>query len=42
MIDTNTISIDEITARDIMRYYKIDNHDEFVRFIKSMGVEHYD
>jgi hypothetical protein len=40
-INTGALSIDEPTAREIMGYYRI-NHDEFVRYIKSLGIEHND
>jgi hypothetical protein len=42
MIEVRSASIDEKATKDIMSYYKIDNHDEFVRYIKSLGIEHND
>jgi hypothetical protein len=39
---TIPISIDEPTAESIMNYYGIDNHDELVRYVKSLGIEHND
>ena len=36
-----TISIDEPTAKEMMGYYNI-NHDEFVKYVKSLGIEHND
>jgi len=35
-------SIDEPTVRGIMGYYKIKNHDELARYIKSLGIVHND
>jgi hypothetical protein len=40
-IKTGSISIDEPTTREIMDYYSI-NHDELVRYIKGLGIEHND
>jgi hypothetical protein len=40
-ITTNQISIDEPTAKEMMGYYKI-NHNEFVKYIKGLGIEHND
>ena len=38
-IKTGPITIDEPTAREkmmMMGYYKIENHDKFVKYIKSL------
>jgi len=35
-IKTGPISIDEPTAREMMGYYKIENPDKFVKYIKSL------
>jgi hypothetical protein len=38
-IKTGPITIDEPTAREkmmMMAYYKIENHDKFVKYIKSL------
>jgi hypothetical protein len=35
-IRTGPISIDEPTARELMSYYKIESHDKFVKYIKSL------
>ena len=39
-IKTDPITIDEPTAREkmmmMMGYYKIENHDKFVKYIKSL------
>lgn len=36
-IKTGPITIDEPTAREMMMgYYKIENHDKFVKYIKSL------
>ena len=40
-VKTGTASIDEPTAREMMGYYRI-NHDAFVNYIKSLGIEHND
>ena len=41
-VKTGQISIDEPTTREIMSYYRIDNHDELVRYIRHFGIEHSD
>ncbi|AIC16669.1 hypothetical protein [Nitrososphaera viennensis] len=41
-IKISSISIDEPTIRKVMGYYRIENHDEFARYIKSLGIEHND
>ncbi len=41
-IKTGSISIDEPAAKEIMGYYRIKDHDEFVKYIKSLGIEHND
>ena len=38
---TGPMSIAEPTAREMMGYYNI-NHDTFVKYVKSLGIEHYD
>jgi len=40
-IRASQISIDEPATREIMRYYGID-HDELVRYIRHLGIEHDD
>lgn len=40
-IKKGPISIDEPTAKEMMDYYGI-NHDEFVKYLKSMGIDHND
>jgi|GEM_PF-3530010 hypothetical protein len=40
-VKTGTANIDEPTARDMMGYYRI-NHDAFVNYVKSLGIEHND
>lgn len=35
-------SIDEPTLREIMGYFKIGDHDELARYIKSLGIVHND
>ena len=36
------ISIDEPTIKEIISYYRINNHDELVRYIRHLGIEHND
>ena len=36
------IRIDEPTTRAIMSHYKIDSHDELVRYIRRLGIKHDD
>ena len=36
------VSIDEPTTMGIMSYYRIDDHDELVRYIRRLGIEHND
>lgn len=38
---TDTINIDEPTAREMMGYYGID-HEAFAKYVKSLGIEHND
>jgi hypothetical protein len=38
---TGTLGIDEPTAREMMGYYKI-SHDEFVKYVKNLGIDHED
>lgn len=38
---TSTLSIDEPTAIEMMGYYKI-SHDEFVKYVESLGIGHDD
>jgi hypothetical protein len=33
---------DDETLEKMKRYYKIDNHDELLRFIKTHGLKNYD
>lgn len=40
-IRTGPLSIDEPTAKEMMGYYRID-HDEFVKYVKSLRIEHSD
>ncbi|HEX2014770.1 MAG TPA: hypothetical protein VLA68_06045 [Nitrososphaera sp.] len=44
MTEQNEIqaSIDEPTMKEIMGYFKIENHDEFASYIKSLGIAHND
>jgi hypothetical protein len=45
MTDQNAltkIGIDEPTAKAIMRYYGIDNHDQLARYIRDLGIERID
>jgi len=42
VVNAGKISIDEPTTRAIMSHYKIDNHDELVRYIRHLGIEHKD
>jgi hypothetical protein len=35
-------SIDEPTMKEIMGYFKVENHDELARYIKSLGIAHDD
>ncbi len=37
-----SINIDEKTMREIMGYLKIEDHDLFVGYIKTLGIEHKD
>lgn len=41
-VKTRQITIDELTTREIMSYYRIHNHDELVRHMRSLGIEHND
>ena len=41
-VKTGQISVDEPTTRGIMSYYGIDNHDELVRYIRHLRIEHND
>jgi len=41
-VRTGQISIDEPTTIEMMIYYGIDNHDELVRYIRHLGIEHDD
>ena len=36
------VHYDDETLEKMKRYYKIDNHDELLRFIKSHGLKDYD
>lgn len=40
-ITVNQIRIDEPTAKQMMGYYRI-KHDELVKYIKGLGIEHSD
>ena len=42
LAERTLVSIDEPTAREIMSYYKIDDHDELARYIRHLGIEHND
>jgi hypothetical protein len=39
---TGSINIDEKSMKQIMHYLKIEDHDMFVRYIKTRGIEHED
>lgn len=39
---TGITKIDEKAMRQIMGYFKTDDHDFFVRYIKTLGIEHKD
>lgn len=38
----SSINIDEKTMRDIMGYLKVEDHDVFVGYIKTLGIAHED
>ena len=35
------VHYDDETLEKMKRYYKIDDHDELLRFIKTQGLKHY-
>ena len=39
---TGVIKIDEKAMREIMGYLKTEDHDFFVRYIKTLGIQHKD
>lgn len=41
-VRTDELSLDESTTTEIMDYYRIDSHDELVRYIRHLGIEHND
>jgi hypothetical protein len=41
-VKTGELSVDESTMSEIMSYYRIDNHDEPVRYIRHLEIEHID
>ena len=36
------VNYDDETLEKMKRYYKIDDHDELLRFIKTHGLKNYD
>jgi hypothetical protein len=40
-VKTN-VHYDDETLEKMKRYYKIDDHDELLRFIKTQGLKNYD
>jgi len=41
-IKTMSMSIDETTMRQIMKYYDVGSHDVFAKCVKSLGIDHND
>lgn len=39
---TGSINIDEKTMKDVMSYLKVNDHDLFAGYVKTLGIEHND